>query len=57
MYGFYVLFAYYVIDNNFGEQWNKSQYIRIIGILFVILGTFVYLKPQYFQRKTVIHSY
>eukprot|EP01084_Bolivina_argentea_P176230 305007_1 len=45
----YVLIAYYCVDPKFGEAWDNYQFIRILGIGFVILGTFVYLKPEWFQ--------
>lgn len=47
---FMVLFSYYLINHNFGEKWSSYQWMRCLGILLVLLGTFVYLKPEYFQR-------
>mmetsp|Transcript_26118 Transcript_26118/g.42679 ORF Transcript_26118/g.42679 Transcript_26118/m.42679 type:complete len:434 (+) Transcript_26118:41-1342(+) len=53
---FMALIAYYAIDEKFGEEWNNVQWIRCMGIMLVILGTFVYLNPAYFQNLLLSKS-
>ncbi len=36
------LFIYYLIDKNFGEEWNHYSYIQVLGFLLLLVGTMIY---------------
>jgi hypothetical protein len=36
------LFVYYVIDENYGEAWQKYSWIQFVGFFLLICGTLVY---------------
>merc|ERR1719499_1937896 len=36
--------TFYYVDPQFGEQWNKYSYIRLIGFIIVLCGSYLYMK-------------
>merc|ERR1719361_3379692 len=35
---------FYFIDAQFGEPWNRYSYIRLIGFVIVLIGSYLYMK-------------
>ena len=35
---------FYYINKKYGESWNKYSYIRLIGFVFVLIGSYLYMK-------------
>merc|ERR1719242_2995 len=36
--------TFYYVDPRYGEQWNKYSYIRLIGFIIVLCGSYLYMK-------------
>merc|ERR1719242_2933794 len=36
--------TFYYVDPRYGEQWNQYSYIRLIGFIIVLIGSYLYMK-------------
>merc|ERR1719499_1395986 len=49
--------TFYYVDPQYGEQWNKYSYIRLIGFIIVLCGSYLYMKvPTIKSRKELLSS-
>jgi len=49
--------TFYYVDPKYGESWNKYSYIRLIGFVIVLCGSYLYMKvPTIKSRKELLSS-